>query len=210
MIKQIALFSSFFIVVNHSSAQVGIGTTNPTNTLEITNGTAGQSGLRFSNLNSSSAVSSDTSSKLLAVDASGDVVVSPINNFISKTGSYTAATPSNSTIVIGEIECRYKGATVGAPASGPQVNLEFRSSSASTLNATSCGYERYQGGIGSSTCTNVTLNTNSGAFTELAAGGLTNNEILIYTLVTATGSIYEITLMDRAGTQWYIWAKRIK
>lgn len=190
--------------------QVGIGTTTPTNTLEIKNGTSGQSGLRFSSLNSSSNFSTDTSSKVLGVDASGDVVISSINNYVAKSGIYDGSTPTNSTIVIGEIECRYNSTNVGSPASGPQLNLEFRSSTASTLSITSCGYERYPTGLGSSNCIDATLNNNTGLFTSLAAGGFFTREILIYNIVTHTGSIYEISIMDRAGTQWYIWGKRIK
>ena len=59
------------LVLNRGGGNVGIGTTTPTNKLEI-NGTG--SGLRFTNLKSTSLTSSYTG-KVLTVDANGDVVL---------------------------------------------------------------------------------------------------------------------------------------
>ena len=56
---------------------VGIGTTSPGNTLEINQGTAGNSGLRFSNLTSSSTAST-SSSKVLGLNSSGDVILTNV------------------------------------------------------------------------------------------------------------------------------------
>lgn len=55
------------------SVNVGIGTTAPANRLEIVKGTAGQSGLRLTNL--AGATPSASNGKVLSVDANGDVIV---------------------------------------------------------------------------------------------------------------------------------------
>ena len=55
---------------------IGVGTTNPKNKLEITQGTDGKSGLRFTNLTSNSSLDNNTSTdKFLTVNANGDVVL---------------------------------------------------------------------------------------------------------------------------------------
>lgn len=59
------------------SGNVGIGTTAPANKLEINQGTAGNSGLRFTNLNSSSTAST-SSSKVLALNSTGDVILTNV------------------------------------------------------------------------------------------------------------------------------------
>jgi trimeric autotransporter adhesin len=57
-----------------NAVNVGIGTITPSNKLEITHGTSGNSGLRFTNLTSSSTAGSP-SSKLLSVNSNGDVIL---------------------------------------------------------------------------------------------------------------------------------------
>ncbi len=57
-----------------TNGSIGIGTTTPQNKFEITHGTAGNSGLRFTNLTSSS-TAAVSSGKVLSVDANGDVVL---------------------------------------------------------------------------------------------------------------------------------------
>lgn len=59
------------------TGNLGIGTTAPANKLEITQGTAGNSGLRFTNLNSSSTATT-SSSKVLAVNSTGDVILTNV------------------------------------------------------------------------------------------------------------------------------------
>lgn len=60
-----------------SSGFIGIGTATPTNKLEIKHGTDGNSGLRFTNLTSASTASS-SSSKVLALNSSGDVILTNV------------------------------------------------------------------------------------------------------------------------------------
>ena len=62
-----------------SAVNVGIGTTAPQNRLEITYGTANQSGLRLTNLTSSSPASVLNQTKFLTVNANGDVVLGSAN-----------------------------------------------------------------------------------------------------------------------------------
>jgi hypothetical protein len=77
--------------------KVGIGTSSPANTLEIKQGTAGNSGLRFTNLNSSSTATT-ASSKVLGVNANGDVILTNIpgtQNIVN----FSTATPTTSGVV---------------------------------------------------------------------------------------------------------------
>lgn len=60
-----------------SNGNVGIGTTSPATKLEISSGISGISGLRFTNLTSSSAATS-ASSKVLAVNSSGDLILTNV------------------------------------------------------------------------------------------------------------------------------------
>jgi trimeric autotransporter adhesin len=64
--------------------KVGIGTTTPNNKVEITQGTNGNSGLRFTNLTSGyNPPSNNTSTKFLSVNATGDVVLQKLPNVIN-------------------------------------------------------------------------------------------------------------------------------
>ena len=56
---------------------VGIGTSTPANKLEISHGTAGNSGLRFTNLNATSTATT-TSNKVLGLNNNGDVVLTNV------------------------------------------------------------------------------------------------------------------------------------
>jgi hypothetical protein len=80
-----------------SSGNIGIGTTTPANKLEITQGTSGNSGLRFTNLNSSSTASTSLS-KVLAVNSTGDVILTNVpgtQNIIA----FSTTTPTTSGVV---------------------------------------------------------------------------------------------------------------
>lgn len=78
------------LVLQKTGGRVGIGINAPTAKLEINNGTAG-SGLKFTQLNSNSTPT--TGAAPLGVDASGNVVATPGNIFLSVSGT---AQPSGS------------------------------------------------------------------------------------------------------------------
>ena len=64
--------------------KVGIGTISPNNKVEITEGTMGKSGLRFTNLTSSfNPVSTQPTTKFLSVNATGDVVLQNLPSLVS-------------------------------------------------------------------------------------------------------------------------------
>ncbi|WP_164847857.1 tail fiber domain-containing protein [Sandaracinomonas limnophila] len=76
---------------------LGIGTNAPANKLEINQGTAGNSGLRFTNLTSSSTANT-SSSKVLGVDSNGDVILTNVpgtQNIVT----FSTATPTTSGVV---------------------------------------------------------------------------------------------------------------
>jgi hypothetical protein len=79
------------------NGNVGIGTTAPANKLEITQGTAGNSGLRFTNLNSASAAAT-SSNKVLALNSTGDVILANIPN-TQNIVSFSTATPTTAGVV---------------------------------------------------------------------------------------------------------------
>ncbi len=63
--------------------KVGIGTVSPNNKLEITHGVTGNSGLRFTNLNSNfNNVTVQAGNKFLSVNANGDVVLQKVANAV--------------------------------------------------------------------------------------------------------------------------------
>lgn len=84
--------------VDAANNKVGIGTTTPNAKLEINSGTNGVSGLKFTNLNSTSTASS-TVTKNLSVDASGNVILArplpPIASDLSLFGSKITFTRQN-------------------------------------------------------------------------------------------------------------------
>lgn len=73
-----------------AGTNVGIGTTTPSTRLQITSATAGTSGVRLTNLTSSSATTPSILGKALTVDASGNMVLVPVvNSTSSLTTFYT-------------------------------------------------------------------------------------------------------------------------
>ncbi|MCK8492306.1 bZIP transcription factor [Spirosoma sp. RP8] len=74
-----ALATASNSVILGSNANVGIGTSAPNAKLEITQGTAGSSGLRFTNLTSSSTATALNQTKFLTVNAQGDVVLGSLS-----------------------------------------------------------------------------------------------------------------------------------
>ncbi|MBD2702629.1 hypothetical protein IC229_18425 [Spirosoma sp. BT702] len=90
--------------------KVGIGNTAPNNKLEITHGTSGQSGLRFTNLTSNSPASITNQYKFLTVNSNGDVILASNNgstregvaeSFWQRKGSFLQST-QNDAVIIGE------------------------------------------------------------------------------------------------------------
>jgi hypothetical protein len=80
-----------------SNGNVGIGATSPANKLEITQGTAGNSGLRFTNLNSTSTATT-SASKVLGLNSTGDVILTNVpgtQNIVS----FSTATPTTSGVI---------------------------------------------------------------------------------------------------------------
>jgi len=72
--------------------RVGIGNSNPTNKLEITHGTNGFSGLRFTNLTSNiQPTASQTSDKFLSVNQFGDVVLQKMATATVSSNQLTSA-----------------------------------------------------------------------------------------------------------------------
>lgn len=67
-------FRTNSVILKNSTGYLGLGTLTPQNKLEITQGTAGNSGLRFTNLTATSTANA-SSGKVLSVDANGNVVL---------------------------------------------------------------------------------------------------------------------------------------
>lgn len=80
-----------------ANGNVGIGTIAPANKLEITHGTTGNSGLRFTNLKSTDAAVT-SSSKVLTVNTSGDVELTNVPG-TQAVVSFTTATPTTTGVV---------------------------------------------------------------------------------------------------------------
>jgi hypothetical protein len=68
------------VILGSTNSSVGIGNSAPKNKLEITQGTANQSGLRFTNLTSQSPSSLISYYKFLTVNDRGDVILASLNN----------------------------------------------------------------------------------------------------------------------------------
>ncbi len=94
-----ATASGLTVLANGNS---GFGTTTPANTVEITNGTAGNSGLRFTNLTSASTPSAatNTSDQTLTVDANGNVVMNSGLSYVNTiSANYTITNADNQAII---------------------------------------------------------------------------------------------------------------
>ena len=63
------------VLTLRGDGSVGIGTTSPTNRLDIQSNTFGQSGVRLRNLPNTAAVSPNLSNRVLSVDASGNIIL---------------------------------------------------------------------------------------------------------------------------------------
>ncbi|MBD2701866.1 TMF family protein [Spirosoma sp. BT702] len=105
---QVSADNSIILGVPNPLWKVGIGNTAPANKLEITHGTAGQSGLRFTNLKSSNTASATNQTKVLSVNENGDVILVSTNGStregVSETlwqrkGSFLQSTQNDAVII---------------------------------------------------------------------------------------------------------------
>jgi hypothetical protein len=112
-INYVPKFSTTKTLTNSSifddGTKVGIGTASPANTLEIKQGTSGNSGLRFTNLNSSSTATT-TASKVLGLNSAGDVILTNVpgtqnivafstTNPNSGSPTFTPAQPTDQSVI---------------------------------------------------------------------------------------------------------------
>lgn len=84
----------------NASGNAGFGTATPQNKVEITHGTAGNSGLRFTNLTSASSAAA-SSGKVLSVNANGDVVLEVAGGGGAGDGSETKIVSGSSNVTVG-------------------------------------------------------------------------------------------------------------
>jgi hypothetical protein len=121
---------------------VGIGTVDPANKLEITHGSAGNSGLRFTNLTAASTATTPApSNKVLTVNANGDVVLvsyTELNKAAVTANRQTGS--SGSTISVGTMayenyDGNYSNNLV-LPASAPYIGFELTIYCGSTFSTT--------------------------------------------------------------------------
>ncbi|GAB3710355.1 hypothetical protein GCM10027592_47050 [Spirosoma flavus] len=96
------------VVLGSPGSRVGIGNSAPNNTLEITKGTANQSGLRFTNLTNSAPATSLNQTKFLSVNEQGDVVMASVNgsaregvseSLWQRKGSFLQSTQNDAVII---------------------------------------------------------------------------------------------------------------
>lgn len=92
-----------FYMFLKDDGNIGINNSNPGNRFEITKGTPDQSGLRFTNLTSSSNTVTPVTSNVLSVNADGDVILVPPccsntnNNYWSRNTTTGTIYPTNTT-----------------------------------------------------------------------------------------------------------------
>lgn len=79
-------FRTNSLIVKNATGNVGIGNLAPNNKLEITHGTSGNSGLRFTNLTAAS-TASKSSGKALSLDSNGNVVLDSALNHWTVNGT---------------------------------------------------------------------------------------------------------------------------
>ncbi|SEM81763.1 hypothetical protein SAMN05421856_1071, partial [Chryseobacterium taichungense] len=108
--------------------RVGIGTTSPSAKLEVNSGTANTSGLKFTNLNSSTAVGTG---QALGVDSSGNVITVPnptassvttSESFLGGSGNYVSPYNVNDS---GWTQIPSTGQTITIPAGGKGLFINF-------------------------------------------------------------------------------------
>lgn len=114
---------------------VGIGTSTPTARVEIASGAAGTSGLKFTNINSSTAPTANTSP--LGIDASGNVVVQSSLSTSFKSFNVDANSATNSLVTLGEIQLRYNSTTCTSTNTFVQIRSTTGSNNIGIMHAAS-------------------------------------------------------------------------
>lgn len=135
--------NNVFSVVD-ADGNFGIGVANPGNTLEVNGGLAGLSGLRFTQLNSSS-TAGGSNGKVLTVDANGDIIL--VNDATSTTtnsitlngtnGNGNASRWTNMPAALTEIFANVTG--VNSPSSRVQYDLTNASEARFMVNVNTVG-----------------------------------------------------------------------
>ncbi|MEN4762327.1 MULTISPECIES: hypothetical protein [unclassified Chryseobacterium] len=129
-------------VIITNTGNLGIGTTTPTAKVEINSGTANTSGLKFTNLTSTTPISSG---QTIGVDASGNVITLPNPTAVSvtpyevasSTGADFNVNDSSDTLVSGTTQ------TVTIPTGGKALFINFMLGiDFTTLDGTGAGYFR--------------------------------------------------------------------
>lgn len=119
--------------IKPDTGYVGIGTSSPSARVEIASGTAGTSGLKFTNINSSTAPTANTSP--LGIDASGNVVVQSSLSTSFKSFNVDANSATNSLVTIGGIQLRYNNTTCTSTNTFVQIRSTTGASNIGILHA---------------------------------------------------------------------------
>ncbi|WP_415324527.1 beta strand repeat-containing protein [Chryseobacterium sp. MMS23-Vi53] len=119
--------------IKPNTGNVGIGTSNPTARLEIASGTTDVSGLKFTNINSTTPPTANTSS--LGIDASGNVVVQSSLTTSFKSFNIDASVAANSLVTLGGIQLRYPSTTCTSTGTFLQIRSTTGSNNAGIIHA---------------------------------------------------------------------------
>ncbi|SDQ47762.1 hypothetical protein SAMN05421664_1747 [Chryseobacterium soldanellicola] len=144
------------------TGNVGIGIASPTAKLEIASGTSGTSGLKFSNINNTTATTQNAAT--IGVDAGGNVVIQntvPLSTTF-KSFNLDANTPTNSLLTIGNLQFR---ATATSCPSGSTSFVQVRS----TTGASNIGivHGQYTTAQNASSFVNTAALTAATTFTDI-------------------------------------------
>ncbi|AZA52582.1 beta strand repeat-containing protein [Chryseobacterium sp. G0201] len=121
--------------IKPNTGYVGIGTSNPTARVEISSGTANTSGLKFTNINSTTPPTANTSP--LGIDASGNVVVQSSLSTSFKSFNVDANSATNSLLTLGGIQLRYNSTTCTSTNTFVQVRSTTGTNNIGIMHSTS-------------------------------------------------------------------------
>ncbi|MBL7789252.1 MAG: tail fiber domain-containing protein [Chitinophagales bacterium] len=105
-----------------TSGNIGINNLAPSNRLEVTHGTAGNSGLRLTNLISGTSTTTNNANQVLSVTSNGDVVLVNTNQGISSSCSTQFYVPRVNITGSSNLTCSQiydNGSSVGISSTGP-------------------------------------------------------------------------------------------